>query len=76
MTCFTCRDTLENKQSTFMVDLKNCIVIIKNTPSQVCSQCGEISYSIEVAEQLELITKSINKNIIEIAVVTYSNTID
>lgn len=35
-----------------MVDLGNCIVIVRNVPSQICRQYGEISYTDEVAEQL------------------------
>ena len=45
-----CKGKLENKNTTFMVELDNCIIIIiKNVPSQVCKQCGEVSYSKEVA---------------------------
>ena len=40
--CFMCKGNLENKLTTFMVDLDSCIVIVKNVPSQVCSQCGEV----------------------------------
>ena len=53
MNCFMCKGDLEDKNTTFMVELDNCIIIIKNVPSQVCKQCGEVSYSNEVAKQLE-----------------------
>lgn len=33
-TCFLCKGNLENKLTTFMVDLGNCIVIIRNVPSK------------------------------------------
>ena len=52
MDCFMCKGKIENKNTTFMVELENCIIIIKNVPSQVCKQCGEISYSNEVEIQL------------------------
>ena len=42
--CFMCKGDLENKKTTFMVELDNCIIIIKNVPSQICKQCGEVSY--------------------------------
>ena len=32
--CFMCKGNLENKLTTFMVDLGSCIVIVKNVPSQ------------------------------------------
>lgn len=73
MTCFMCKGKLENKQTTFMVDLGNCIVIVKNVPSQVCSQCGEVSYSDQVAKQLEKIVNVMRTSITEIAVINFSD---
>ena len=73
MTCFMCKGNLESKTSTFMVDLGNCIIIIKGVPSEICSQCGEISYSNDVALQLQKIINSMRKTITEIAVVHYSD---
>jgi YgiT-type zinc finger domain-containing protein len=72
MTCFVCKGSLEDKATTFMVDLDNCIVIIKNVPSQVCAQCGETSYSNDVARQLERIVSAVKSAAFtEIAVVNY-----
>jgi YgiT-type zinc finger domain-containing protein len=68
-----CKGKLENKSTSFMADLENCIIIVKNVPSQVCSQCGEISYNNEVARQLEKIVNAVKSTVItEIAVVNYS----
>ena len=66
-----CKGTLEDKLTTFMVDLGNCIVIVKNVPSQVCTQCGEVSYSDDVTKRLEAIVSSMRAAITEIAVVNY-----
>lgn len=71
-TCFMCKGNLEEKKTTFMVELDNCIVIIKNVPSLVCKQCGEISYSDEVAKQLEKLVNSVKNIITEITVINYS----
>lgn len=71
MTCFFCKGSLENNVSTFMVELNHCIVIVKNVPSQVCKQCGEVSYSREVAKRLEKIVKAACKAMAEITVVNY-----
>jgi len=72
MTCFMCKGAVEDKLAAFMTELDNCIVIVKNVPSQVCTQCGESSYSDEVARQLEKIVQSVTKpNAAEIAVVSY-----
>jgi len=56
-----------------MVDLENCIVIIKNVPSKVCSQCEETFYSDEVMGQLEQIVSALRNEMTEIAVVNYQD---
>ncbi len=72
MNCFMCKGKLENKNTTFMVELDNCIIIIKNVPSQVCKQCGDVSYSDEVAKQLEKLVNRVRDSITEITVINYS----
>lgn len=71
MTCFICKGTIEHKLTTFTVDLGHCIIIVKNVPSEVCSQCGEISYSHEVAVQLEKIVAAMKKSVTEVAIINY-----
>ena len=73
MICFMCKGKSEDKNTTFMVDLGNCIVIIKNVPSQVCGQCGEVSYENDVARQLEKIVNKVKSAAFtEIAILNYS----
>lgn len=71
MNCFMCKGNLVDKPTTFLSDLGDCIVVIKNVPSQVCTQCGEISYSNEVARELEKMINLIRQSATEIAVVKY-----
>ena len=72
MNCLMCKGDLEDKKTTYMVELNNCIIIIKNVPSQVCKQCGEVSYSNEVAQQLERLVDSVRNAITEITVINYT----
>lgn len=72
MNCFMCKGKLEEKNTTFMVELDNCIIIIKNVPSLVCEQCGEVSYSNEVSKQLEKLVNAVRNSIIEITIINYS----
>ncbi|MFR3920025.1 MAG: type II toxin-antitoxin system MqsA family antitoxin [Clostridia bacterium] len=72
MKCFMCKGSLEEKNTTFMVELDNCIIIIKNVPSLVCEQCGEVSYSDEVAKQLEKLVNDVRNSITEITVINYT----
>lgn len=72
MNCFMCKGKLEDKNTTFMVELDKCIIIVKNVPSQVCKQCGEVSYSNEVAKQLEKLVNSVKNAMTEITVINYT----
>ena len=72
MNCFMCKGKLEEKNTTFMVELDNCIIIIKNVPSLVCEQCGEVLYSNEVSKQLEKLVNAVRNSITEINIINYS----
>ena len=71
MNCFMCKGKLEEKNTTFMVELDNCIIIIKNVPSLVCEQCGEVLYSNEVSKQLEKLVNAVRNSITEITIINY-----
>lgn len=71
--CTFCKGTTHNGKSTFTVDLDNCIVVIRNVPSQICKQCGETYYTTEVMQQLYQIAQSVRHTLSEIVVVDYSS---
>jgi YgiT-type zinc finger domain-containing protein len=71
--CIMCKGNLVDKETNFIADLDNCIIIVKGVPSQVCSQCGEVSYSHEVAIQLEKIVNQMKNAMTEVAIVHYNN---
>ncbi len=73
MTCFMCKGDMAEQKTTFMVELDDTIIIVKNVPSLVCTQCGEVSYSHEVTKQLERIVQSAKSLATEIAVVKYKD---
>ena len=73
MNCIMCKGNLVDKKTNFIADLGDCIIIVKDVPSQVCSQCGEVSYSHEVALQLEKIVNQLKSTMTEIAVVHYNS---
>ena len=74
MNCIMCKGNLLDKKTNFIADLGSCIIIVKDVPSQVCSQCGEVSYNHEVAQNLERIVDRMKNAMTEIAVVNYSHT--
>ena len=73
MACFLCKGTLEDRQTTFMVDIGNSIIIVKNVPSQVCTQCGETTYTDGVAAELERIVNEARETITEVTIVSYTS---
>ena len=76
MTCFFCKGQTVETTTKFIVDLGLCVVIVKNVPAQVCQQCGESSFSDEVAQQLERIVEAVKHSIMsEVAIIEYSRNV-
>jgi len=71
MRCVFCKGTLEEKPSAFTVELGERIVVVKNVPSHVCSQCGEVSFSDNVYRELEKVVEQFHDTITEVAIVNY-----
>lgn len=53
MRCLLCKSTTENKYTNYIADLGNRIIVIHNITTQVCSQCGEKSYSFDVSVRIQ-----------------------
>ena len=53
MRCLLCKSTTENKYTNYIADLGNRIIVIHYIPTQVCSQCGEKSYSFDVSVRIQ-----------------------
>lgn len=76
MNCFYCKGRTVETTTKFIVDLGNCVVIVKNVPARVCQQCGEASFSDDVAKQLEKIVDAVKNGIMsEVAIVEYSQAV-
>ena len=73
MECFYCKGQIEDKSASFMAEVDDRIVVIKNVPSQVCRQCGEVSYSRVVALQLEEMVKRSAQAAAELSIASYAD---
>lgn len=71
MNCFMCKGTLKQEKTTFMVDIGHHIIIVKDVPSFVCSQCGDTTHSDEVSRVLEKIVETLRHAPTEMSVVRY-----
>ena len=71
MTCFYCKGEMREGTTVFTVQLKTCLVVIKNVPCLECSQCGEAEISDETMAVLERISETCKTLVQEVAVVDY-----
>ena len=58
--------------TTFTVQYKGCIIVVKNVPCLECSVCGEILFSNDVSEKLEKIIEVAKKLLQEVAVIDFA----
>lgn len=72
MTCFYCKGSMVESTTTHVVEIGECVIIIKHVPCQRCRQCGEVVYTGSVVERLEQITEQLEKTLTEVAIVNYS----
>ncbi|MDX2134508.1 MAG: type II toxin-antitoxin system MqsA family antitoxin [Saprospiraceae bacterium] len=54
--CPLCKGKIHKSTTIFSVELNTGVVIVRNVPAWVCTQCGEEWIEDSVAEQLEKIT--------------------
>lgn len=73
MTCMFCKGDLKDELTNYIADLGQCIIVIRNVPTQVCSQCGEKSYSYHVSVRLQEIISTVKTMVSGIAEVSYSD---
>ena len=73
MICYLCEGQYKKATTTHFVDLKKCMVIVKNVPCWECEQCGEVIYDDDVVDRLDKIIKKVSEMMTEIAVVDYTD---
>ncbi len=54
----------------------NPIIIIKNVPALVCSQCGEVYYNDEISEKLEEIMNRLQALVKDVAIFEYDKVVN
>ena len=70
--CMYCRgkDFVEST-TTHVVNLENCLIIIKNVPCMECDQCGETFFRMSVAAKLDEIVETAKKMAQELSIIDY-----
>ena len=72
MNCTLCKANLAKGSVNHIVDLREGIIIIKNVPANICSQCGEYYLDTKTALKLEVMVDEIKKNKAEVFIVNYN----
>ena len=63
MKCPICQGNKIESTTTFTVDLGKNLIVIRNTPATICSQCGEEWLSDSVVEEIEeIVNEAKNKD--------------
>ena len=75
MRCAMCKGDIASTKHTFIQEFDNCIIIIKNVPALVCSQCGEVYYSDEISEKLEKIVDRLQSMVKDVAIFEYDKVV-
>jgi HTH-type transcriptional regulator / antitoxin MqsA len=57
MKCVYCGGKVEPRQVTFAYDEEGDYFFIENVPAEVCTQCGEKTYSPQVTDELIRLAK-------------------
>ncbi|WP_270479283.1 type II toxin-antitoxin system MqsA family antitoxin [Faecalibacterium prausnitzii] len=71
MTCLLCKGEMKLGTTIHTVQLKNCVVVIKNVPCMKCEQCGEDVLSADTVARIERILHTVKKAVAEITVVNF-----
>ncbi len=75
MNCFKCEGKLIEKNVNYMVDLENTIIIIKEVPAKVCTQCGEQYFDDETSENIEIIVNKLKDLSTEVTIINYKENV-
>lgn len=66
-----CKGDLESRKVNYILDLDNTIIIIKEVPAKVCTQCSEQYFDDETSKNIEKIVNQLKELAIEVTIVNY-----
>ena len=58
--------------TTFTVEYKGCIIVVKNVPCLECPVCGEIIFTDAVSAKLEDLVSAVKKIVQDISVIDFA----
>lgn len=73
--CPLCKGEMKEGLTIYSVELGFGVVVVRNVPAKICSQCGEEWIEAKVAEELENIVNNARKNQLEVEVVSFKTAV-
>jgi YgiT-type zinc finger domain-containing protein len=73
--CPLCKGSIVSGNTTFTVELGEGVVVIRDIPAQVCSQCGEEWLDDATAMKLETIVESARQKHVTVEVARWSEAV-
>lgn len=69
--CYFCGGTLAQGKTTLPFVVGTKVVVVKEVPADVCTQCNEAVMASEVAEVVDRLLKQVQQSGFEVSVVAY-----
>lgn len=70
--CYFCNGKLESKPATIPFVKNDTVVVIKNVPAQVCTQCGEAIMNSSIARNVDILLKQVYRLNSQVSVIGYA----
>ena len=71
MRCPICKGSIKRGKTNFPVEIGEGLLFVKEVPSNICQQCGEVFIPDKIAASLEKMVSKARENKIEIEVLSY-----
>jgi YgiT-type zinc finger domain-containing protein len=71
MKCPVCKGNMKRGKTNFPVEIGEGLLFVKNVPSDICQQCGEVFIPDKIAASLEKIVSKAKQSKIELEVISY-----
>lgn len=73
--CYFCGGKLQSKRATIPFVMNSSVVVVKNVPAEVCTQCGEAIMSSPIARNVDLLLKQVYHLKSEVSVISYTESL-
>jgi YgiT-type zinc finger domain-containing protein len=76
--CYYCKGTIVKKKIRHIHEWGDRVIIFKDVPAEVCSQCGEVYFEPDMIEAMDNVTmgrQEVEKEMVEVEGVSWANVV-